>query len=143
MKALLLLNFSIEQINFLTNNRTDKMTKEQYKSIIFSNENQFQAATFRYINNNYPKTRGLCFHVPNESASSDIMRMKLSAMGVVSGIPDIVFVSPVFGLELKMPKGKQSDKQKHIQNVWESNGIPYYLCRNAEEVLSILENVLI
>lgn len=118
------------------------MTKPQYKSLIFSNENQFQAATFRYINNNYPKTRGLCFHVPNESASSDLMRMKLAAMGVVPGIPDIVCMAPMFGLELKMPKGTQSDKQKRIEEIWSSVGIPYYLCRNQDEVLSILENIL-
>jgi len=118
------------------------MTKDQYKSLIFSNENQFQAATFRYINNNYPKTRGLCFHVPNESASSDLMRMKLAAMGVVPGIPDIVCMAPIFGIELKMPTGTQSDKQKRIEQVWTAAGIPYYLCRNAAEVLSVLENVL-
>jgi len=118
------------------------MTKDQYKSLIFSNENQFQAATFKYINNNYPKTRGLCFHVPNESASSDLMRMKFAAMGVVPGIPDIVCMVPMFGLELKMPKGTQSDKQKRIEEIWSGAGIPYYLCRNAAEVLSVLENVL-
>ena len=118
------------------------MTKTQYKSLIFSNENQFQSATFRYINNNYPKTRGLCFHVANESSTSDLMRIKLKSMGVVAGIPDIVCISPAMGLELKMPNGKQSDKQKHIQKVWSDANIPFAICYNAAEVCLFLESVL-
>jgi len=118
------------------------MTKQQFLDLVFTTEDQFQAAAMRYINNNYPQTRKLCFHVPNESASSDLMRIKLAAKGVVPGIPDIVFVKPVFGIELKLPTGSQSPAQKTIEQVWTAAGIPYYLCRNAAEVLSVLENVL-
>jgi hypothetical protein len=118
------------------------MTKTQYISLIFANESQFQAATFRYINNNYAKTRGLCFHVANESISSDLMRLKLKSMGLVAGIPDIVCIKPAMGLELKMPNGKQSNKQKHIQKVWSDANIPFAVCYNAIEVCLFLESVL-
>lgn len=118
------------------------MTKTQYLAMVFTNEDQFQAATHRYINNNYPQTRGLCFHVPNESASSDLMRMKLHAKGIIPGIPDIVCISPVFGLELKMPNGTHSDKQKAIMAIWKGKDIPFAVCYNAEEVCLFLETLL-
>ncbi len=114
------------------------MTKEQYLSFIPKNEDQFQAATFRYINANYPQWRKLVFHVPNESATSDQMRMVLKSKGVVPGIPDIVCMNPLWAIELKMPKGTQSDAQKLIEQVWTENGIPYALCRTTAEVVDTL-----
>ncbi len=114
------------------------MTKDQYLSKIYANEDQFQVATFAFINHNYPKTRKLCFHVANESATSDRMRMALAAKGLVAGIPDIVCVHPLFGMELKTLKGIQSEKQKAVEEKWINAGVPYYLCRSAKEVIDAL-----
>lgn len=116
------------------------MTKEQYLAFIPKNEDQFQAATFRYINHNYPQWRKLVFHVPNESATSDQMRMALKSKGVVPGIPDIICMSPLWAIELKMPKGVHSEAQQLIQRIWSEHGIPYFLCRNAAEVLTALSH---
>lgn len=118
------------------------MTKQDYLALIFANEDQFQAATYRYINNNYPQLRGFLFHVPNESATSDRMRMKLAAMGVVPGMPDIVCVSPLFAIELKFGKNTQSDKQKRIEQLWKSANIPFAVCYSAEEVCLFIEMLL-
>ena len=118
------------------------MTKEQYLAFIPKNEDQFQAATFRYINANYPKWRKLVFHVPNESATSDQMRMALKSKGVVPGVPDIVCMNPLWAIELKMPKGTQSDAQKLIEQIWTEHGIPYFLCRSAAEVLEALSKLV-
>lgn len=117
------------------------MTKEQFLAYQPTNEDQFQAATFRYINANYPAWRKLVFHVANESATNDLMRMTLKSKGVVSGIPDIVCVCPLFGIELKMPKGVQSPTQKVIQQVWLKHNVPYYLCWNAQQVLDALASI--
>ena len=114
------------------------MTKEQYLAFIPKNEDQFQAATFKYINANYPKWRKLVFHVPNESATSDQMRMVLKSKGVVPGVPDLICMNPLWVIELKMPKGTQSDAQKLIEQVWTENGIPYTLCRTTAEVVDTL-----
>ena len=119
------------------------MTKSEYLTKIYTSEDQFQAATFQFINHNYPKLRKLIFHVPNESATSNLMRMKLTAMGLTSGIPDIVCICPAFGIELKLPKGIQSDKQKLVEQIWKRAGIPYFLCHNSSEVVFCIENVLI
>ena len=114
------------------------MTKEQYLSFIPKNEDQFQAATFRYINAAYPQWRKLVFHVPNESATSDQMRMVLKSKGVVPGIPDLICIDPIWAIELKMPKGTQSEPQKLIEQVWTEHGIPYTLCRTTAEVVDTL-----
>lgn len=114
------------------------MTKEQYLAYIPKNEDQFQAATFRYINSAYPQWRKLVFHVPNESATSDLMRMQLKSKGVVPGIPDIICMEPRWAIELKMPKVVHSEAQQLIQKIWTENSIPYFLCRNAAEVLDAL-----
>jgi hypothetical protein len=114
------------------------MTREQYLTNVYHNEDQFQAATFQYINSAYPALRKLVFHIPNESATNDVIRMQLKSKGVVPGIPDIICVCPLFGLELKMPKGTQSEHQKLIERVWTKNGITYALCRSAEEVCQFL-----
>ena len=114
------------------------MTKQQFLEYKPKNEDQFQAATFQYINHNYPHLRKLVFHVPNESASSDLMRITLKAKGVVPGVPDIICMAPLWAIELKMPNGVQSPAQKIIERIWTENGIPYKLCRNAQEVLDAL-----
>ena len=118
------------------------MTKEQYLAFIPKNEDQFQAATFRYINANYQKWRKLVFHVPNESATSDQMRMVLKSKGVVPGVPDLICMNPLWAIELKMPKGTQSDAQKLIEQVWTEHGILYALCRTTAEVVEALSKLV-
>jgi hypothetical protein len=118
------------------------MTKNDYISKIFANEDQFQAATYLYINNNYPKLRKLIFHVPNEGARSKQEAMKLKSMGVLAGVPDLILLKPLCGIELKMPNGVVSASQKDIHTIWGANGIPVYTCWNAAEVCNVLENIL-
>lgn len=118
------------------------MTTEQFLSANFKNEAQFTAATHKWINHNYPWLRHFYFHVPNESASSDAMRIKLSSMGVLPGVPDFLFVKPFFfALELKMPLGVLSAKQKSLIELWRTSGIPVGVCRTASEVVEFMESV--
>jgi hypothetical protein len=115
------------------------MTKEEYSLMVFKSEDQFTAATHKYINHNYPALRGFYFHVANESATGMAMRLKLHSMGVLSGVMDFLFVYPFFwGLELKMPNGKLSDKQKHLHNHWASVGITVVTAYSAEDVIKAL-----
>jgi hypothetical protein len=115
------------------------MTKEEYSSIVFKSEDQFTAATHRYINNNYPELRNFYFHVPNESATSAAMRVKLHSLGVLSGVPDFCFIYPfLWFLELKHGNGKLSDKQRALHNLWLSHHIPIHTCYSAKEVVQVL-----
>jgi len=119
------------------------MTADQYLSTTYANEDQFTAATFRYINANYPAVRHLFFHIPNEQSTSDLMRMKMAGMGVLPGVPDFLFLRPVpWGLELKMPNGVLSTRQKALHALWIQNGIAVHTAWNAQQVLEVLEKML-
>lgn len=118
------------------------MTKEAFLAAKFTNENQFTAATHLYINANYPKLRHFYAHIPNESATNDAIRIKLSAMGILPGFPDFIFVYPkLWFLELKMPNGTLSPKQKQLHQLWASVGLTVVVCRNAEEVIFAIQNI--
>ena len=119
------------------------MTKNEFLTTIYANEDQFTAATHKYINHNYPALRGFYFHVANESATSMVMRLKLSAMGLLAGVPDFLFVYPTFwGLELKYGNGKLSDKQKHLHKHWASVGIIVETAYTPQQVIEALEKAL-
>ena len=120
------------------------MTKEQFLTTIYQNEDQFTAATYRYINANYPHLRHFFFHIPNESATNDVIRLKLHAMGVLTGVHDFRFElpSPGWYLELKMPNGTISPKQKALNQLWATKGIIIETAYNAQEVLDILKKRL-
>ena len=119
------------------------MTKEQFLSKNYANEDVFTAAVHTYINHNYPEMRGFYFHVANESATNKLMRLKLHSMGLLSGVMDFCFVYPqLWFLELKMPNGILSPKQKALHQLWRSKGIIVEVAYNAEQVINILNNRL-
>lgn len=119
------------------------MTKQEYITKTFNNEDQFQSATYLYINNNYPALRRLIFHVPNEGARSKAEAMKLKSMGVLAGVPDLILLKPLCGIELKMVNGKISSAQKELHTHWTNNGIPVYVCWNANDVCNLIESLKI
>lgn len=118
------------------------MTKETYLTTFYANEDQFQAATFAYINHNYPELRKLIFHVPNGGMRSKREAMKFKAMGLLQGCPDLVCVCPLFGLELKMPNGVQSATQKQVEQIWTDAGVPYFIAYNPMQVIFHLNTIL-
>ena len=115
------------------------MNINQYLSITFTNEDHFIISTNRYINANYPELRHLYFHVPNESSTNAITRIKLFNTGVLAGVPDLCFIFPyLWFMELKMPNGAVSPKQKQLHELWRNNGIIVEVCRTAHEVVESL-----
>lgn len=120
------------------------MTHHQYTTTTYTSEFQFTAATFRYINANYPQLRHLFFHIPNEQATSDLMRMQQRGMGVLPGVPDFLFVWPtLWGLELKHGNGRLSPKQETLHLLWKEREIPVEVAWTAEEVCLLLNKYVI
>jgi hypothetical protein len=65
--------------------------------------------------------------------------MKLKATGLVSGVSDLIIIQPnrcVF-VELKIDKGKQSDKQIDFQKKVELLGFEYYIIRSLDEFIKL------
>ena len=91
------------------------------------------------------RIKGVFFHIPNESVSKtkrDMLRiMKKKQLGMISGAPDFVIVTPniTIFIELKTKKGRQSDFQKMFQIWSEKNDIAYYVVRSVDELESILK----
>lgn len=116
------------------------MTKQEFLSISAPNEDVFTAQTHRYINNNYPALRGFYMHIANESATNVQIRQKLIAMGLLAGAPDFLFLKPyTWFLELKMPYGVISPKQKALHEKWKSEGIVVEVAYNKTDVIEIIE----
>jgi hypothetical protein len=100
-------------------------------------ETQLQAQIFQYHWNNLPKERGLLFHV-NNKARNAIEGAKFKAMGVVSGVSDLIYLKPggkPILIELKTDNGAQSIEQKKWELHVKSAGYQYVICRSLEEFI--------
>lgn len=116
------------------------MTQQEYLSKAAANEDALTAQTYMLINNNYPELRGFYFHIPNESATNKMMRIKLFSMGLLPGAPDIMFLKPyTWCLEIKMPNGTLSPKQRDLHKKWKNEGIPVETAYSKEEIIAALE----
>ncbi len=78
-------------------------------------ESSEQAKYHKYIWNAYPKTRWLCYHIPNEGQRRN--NSQLIAMGLVPGTPDHHHNFPANGfnslyIEFKLPGESLSEAQK-------------------------------
>jgi hypothetical protein len=77
------------------------------------------------------------FSCPNEAKRSPALASRMKALGMRSGVADLVALLPggkaVF-LEVKTDSGKQSDMQKLFQQRVESLGFSYYVVRSIEDV---------
>ena len=87
-----------------------------------------------------------CFlhHSPNEGVRKVAFKMKLKSMGTQFGWPDLEIFAPdsathnglpqCLFIELKLAKGKLSEKQISIRDQLLRAGFPWSLCRSVEEV---------
>jgi len=106
-------------------------------------EDRIQQEIFLYLNNNFclewMPDRGIIFHVPNQRASA-IERIKLAAIGVLSGVSDLIFIyrGKHLYIEVKTPTGTQSKDQKEFEGRIQSNGFSYYVVRSVDDVKDII-----
>ena len=102
--------------------------------------------------NQEKKLNCIWFHVPNETMVKTkhdfALLKKKQCMGMISGVPDFVFIrgSDSFTLlvELKTNKGKLSDNQKSFQKWAENNNTPYEISRSWNDLkISLLKHNLV
>jgi hypothetical protein len=104
------------------------------------NELQLQAQIFQYHWNSRPSERGLLFHVNNKARNS-IEGAKFKAMGVVSGVSDLIYLKPggkPILIELKTDNGTQSSEQRKWELHVKSAGYQYLICRSLEEFIKLI-----
>jgi len=81
------------------------------------------------------------FAVSNEAhGRSKIQQMQLVTMGLRAGVSDLIvwLGSRTLYIEVKAPKGKQSDRQKKFQKKCEDSGREYFLVYSVDDVKNII-----
>lgn len=80
------------------------------------------------------------FSVPNERKASIQQMSRMKAMGLRSGVSDLVVMGHdgrAHFLEVKTATGKLSKSQMLFRELCEANGWPYAIARSSEEALTI------
>lgn len=101
-------------------------------------ESNIQQTCVTWFRLQYPKVGKLLVSIPNGGARNAVTAAILKAEGVVAGAPDLVlFVGNehyhTLMIEMKTPKGRQSDSQKAFQALAESAGNRYVVCRSFDD----------
>lgn len=81
-------------------------------------------------------------HCPSEGRRSMRDGVRFKKMGLRAGYPDLVLHLPrhgygCLGIELKTPKGAQSETQRMMQEEWTRNGNLYMVIRSVEQFLAL------
>lgn len=98
-------------------------------------EHKLQQQIFTWHWNNIPHERGLLFHI-NNKARNAIEGNKMKALGVISGVSDLIYLKPggkPLMIELKFETGSQSAEQKRWQAAVEAAGYDYKIIRSLQE----------
>jgi len=107
-------------------------------------EAKIQASAVLWLWNNYPETRGLFIHIPNEgNRASAIDGALRRSLGLVAGAPDTFLFMPRgkyagLAVEFKTETGVQSKEQIAFQDRLERHGYCYRLCRSLEQFKQII-----
>ena len=95
-------------------------------------ERNLQEACVRWFRLAYPKL--FIFAVPNGGSRKQIEAHNMRLSGVVAGVSDLVVIGngKVLFVEMKIAKGRQSERQKEFQDIVESLNHKYVVCRSFE-----------
>ena len=110
-------------------------------------EHQLQVGCVNWFRLQYPKMHHNLFAVPNGSMRDVIIGAKLKAEGVLPGVSDLILLKPnsKYGallIEMKMAKGKQSEKQVEWQGLIEQDGYKYVVCRSITDFMREVKKYL-
>ena len=89
------------------------------------------------------KPAALWFHAPNGARRSKAQSGILKAMGMLAGVPDLIFVchgGTVKFIELKAPGKYLSPEQKAFKDMVTSMGASFALCRSVDDVAEALQS---
>lgn len=94
--------------------------------------------------NKLPQTRLCLFHIPNGMFSNAREGAKFKAQGVISGVPDLVFVwnGKTHYIEVKCEKGKLSENQKALHQKWSEQGVSVNVMRTSEEIIRFVTELV-
>ena len=106
-------------------------------------EAQIQQSCIVYFRNKYCRkgldVRYSIFSVPNEAGYRN---KQFVSTGMLPGVSDTIVVldGKVLFIEFKTATGKQSERQKDFEETVKDLGHPYFICRNFNDFVCIIEN---
>lgn len=111
-------------------------------------EHRIQVSCVRWFRLKYPHLSPRLFAVPNGGRRDGVTGARLKEEGVLAGVADLILLVPNAGyhallIEMKTPKGRQSESQKAWQQeVAGSGDYLYVVCRGLDEFIREVEEYL-
>lgn len=111
-------------------------------------EHRIQVSCVRWFRMSHPQLAPRLFAVPNGGRRDGITGARLKEDGVLAGVADLILLVPnakyhALLIEMKTPKGRQSDSQRAWQRAVAGNGdYLYVVCRSLEEFIREVEKYL-
>lgn len=107
-------------------------------------EAKIQQEAIMKIWNEMPETRLCLFHVPNGGIRNAQEGAKLKAQGVISGVPDLVFVwaGKTHYIEVKTQTGVLSKNQKTLHQKWMEQGVEVEVMRTSNEIVDFIRKLV-
>jgi hypothetical protein len=107
-------------------------------------ESKIQQVAIMEIWNKLPQTRLCLFHIPNGMFSNAREGAKFKAQGVISGVPDLVFVwnGKTHYIEVKCEKGVLSKNQIALHQKWMEQGVSVNVMRSSEEIIRFVTELV-
>lgn len=104
-------------------------------------ESQLQHACLMWFRAQYPSLSLLLFAVPNGGKRDARTGAQMKYEGAVAGVADLILLVPKKGyaslcIEMKTPKGVQSEHQRTWQRAAGKYGNRYVVCRSLEEFMN-------
>ena len=96
----------------------------------------------------FPNLDKLIFAVPNGGKRDKVTGAKMKYEGVKRGVADLILLVPKKGfaslcIEMKVPKGRQSQEQKEWQREAEKYRNKYVVCHSLEEFMDEVKRYLL
>jgi hypothetical protein len=117
-----------------------KLNRSNYN--LLQSEGKIQQEAIMEIWNKMPETRLCLFHIPNGMFSNAREGAKFKAQGVISGVPDLVFVwaGKTRYIEVKTENGVLSKNQIELHKKWRSQGVDVNICRSSIEIINLVRS---
>jgi hypothetical protein len=109
---------------------------------LLQSEGKIQQEAIMEIWNKMPETRLCLFHIPNGMFSNAREGAKFKAQGVISGVPDLVFVwaGKTRYIEVKTESGRLSTEQVKLHQKWNEQGVEVKVCRSSQEIIDMVRS---
>lgn len=110
-------------------------------------ESQLQHSCLQWFRLQYPSLVRLMFAVPNGGKRDARTGALMKYEGAIRGVADLILLIPKKGfaslcIEMKTPKGKQSEEQEQWQREAEKYRNRYVICRSLEEFMNEVNTYL-